>query len=146
MPGGRPSKFREEFTDQVYRLALLGLSDIEIAQFFEVPEQTLYRWDKAHPEFREARARGKIPADGKVARAVFKRALGYSHEAVKIMQYEGNPIEVPYIEHYPPDTQAATWWLKNRQPDKWRDRQELTGAGGGPLVIATGVVRNEDPA
>jgi hypothetical protein len=40
------------------------------------------------------------------------------------MQYEGQPIEVEYIQHYPPDTQAASLWLRNRQPGKWRDVQK----------------------
>lgn len=30
-----------------------------------------------------------------------------------------------YIEHYPPDTTAAIFWLKNRQPAKWRDKKEV---------------------
>ena len=31
--------------------------------------------------------------------------------------------------HYPPDTQAASLWLRNRQPAKWRDRQEVNHTG-----------------
>ena len=53
-----------------------------------------------------------------------QRARGYSHPAVKIMQYEGRPIEVECIQHYSPDTQAASLWLRNRQPAKWRDVQK----------------------
>ena len=34
-------------------------------------------------------------------------------------------VEVPYTEHYPPDTAAAFIWLKNRQSGKWRDRQHV---------------------
>lgn len=144
MPAGRPSLYRDEYVKQVYRLALLGLDDEEIASVFGVVRSTLYDWDAVHPEFYDARARGKIPADAKVAEKLYKRALGYSHDAVKIFQYEGAPVVVPYTEHYPPDTQAASWWLKNRQSDKWRDRQELTGAGGGPVIVRTGVIRNDD--
>jgi hypothetical protein len=62
--------------------------------------------------------------------------MGYTHEAVKIFPSggevedgEGNkvkgPLIVPYQEHYPPDTVAAIFWLKNRQKEKWRDKQEV---------------------
>ena len=39
------------------------------------------------------------------------------------------PVYAPYTEHYPPDTQAASLWLRNRQPAKWRDRQEVNHTG-----------------
>jgi len=32
---------------------------------------------------------------------------------------------VPTVKHYPPDTTAAIFWLKNRQPAKWREKQEV---------------------
>jgi len=41
-------------------------------------------------------------ADAEVAEKLYQRACGYSHPTVKIMQYEGQPIEVEYIQHYPP--------------------------------------------
>ncbi len=136
MPGGRPSSYRAEYVEQVYKLALLGANDDEIASIFSVTAQTLYNWDKLHPEFLASRARGKDLADANVAERLYKRALGYEHDAVKIMQYEGEPVIVPYTEHYPPDTQAASWWLKNRQSAKWKDRHEVTGADGGPIEFA----------
>lgn len=136
---GRPTLYRDAYVDQVYRLALLGLTDKEIAEFFQVSIQTLYNWDEAHPEFLDARARGKAPADAQVAERLYKRALGYSHPAVKIFMPQGapEPVYADYEEHYPPDTQAATWWLKNRQPKKWKDRSELTGPDGAPVQVET---------
>jgi hypothetical protein len=131
MAGGQPTKYRPEFADQVERLCLLGLTNEELASFFEVHIDTLYEWAKVHPEFSEARARGREIADSKVAEKLYRRALGYSHEAVKIVADAKTGAEhiVPYTEHYPPDTQAATWWLKNRRPDKWGDKQEVKHSG-----------------
>jgi len=135
VPAGRPSSYKPDYADQAYRLGLLGLTDEELAAFFGVSHTTIYEWDKAHPEFAESRARGKLPADAHVATRLYQRALGYSHPAVKIFMPAGarEPVVADYIEHYPPDTQAASWWLKNRQPKRWRDRQEHTGADGGPM-------------
>lgn len=134
-PEGRPSSFRPEFVDLAYHLALLGATDKQLADAFGVVEQTVNNWKLAHPEFLESLKRGKDEADAKVAQSLFHRATGYSHPAVKIMtrslgEGEGSVIEeVPYTEHYPPDTTAAIFWLKNRQRGMWRDRQELDVPG-----------------
>lgn len=51
--------------------------------------------------------------------------MGYTHDAVKIFADPKTGAEqiVQYKEHYPPDTVAAIFWLKNRQSKKWRDKQ-----------------------
>ncbi len=138
MPAGRPTLYREGYAQQAYKLALLGMTDAELATFFETSEQTLNAWKKAHPEFLEAITRGKAAADSDVAEKLYRRALGYSHEAVKIFMPAGatEPVYAPYTEHYPPDTQAASLWLRNRQSAKWRDRIEHTGSDGGPFQLA----------
>jgi hypothetical protein len=51
--------------------------------------------------------------------------MGYKHKAEKIMQYEGQVIRAPYVEHYAPDTPAAVAWLSRRQPNLWRERQQV---------------------
>ena len=35
------------------------------------------------------------------------------------------PVIVHYTEHCPPDVGAAFIWLKNRDPDRWRDLQNV---------------------
>lgn len=119
---GRPSPYRAEFAEQAYRFCLLGADDERLATFFGVSRQTVSAWKDRHPEFLDAITRGKAVADAEIAHALYHRAKGYSHDAVKIFQYEGQPVIVPYVEHYPPDTAAASLWLRNRQPAKWRDR------------------------
>ncbi|MDY0071807.1 MAG: hypothetical protein RBR77_04075 [Thauera sp.] len=146
--GGRPTAYREEFNEQAYKLCLLGATDAEMADFFGVSEQTLNAWKKAHGGFLESITRGKLLADATVAEKLYQRAIGYEHEAVKIMQYQGEELLVPYTERYPPDTQAASLWLRNRQPSKWRDKQELehTGKDGAPLIPAIDASKLSDAA
>lgn len=141
MPVGRPTDYREDHPDKAYKLCLLGATDAEMADIFGISQQTLYDWKTAHPEFVEAIARGKAAADANVAERLYQRAMGYSHEAVKIFPgsaESGGPIYAPYTEHYPPDTQAASLWLRNRQSAKWRDKREHehTGADGKDLIPA----------
>lgn len=145
---GRPTEYRDDYPDQARRLCLLGMTDEELAGFFGVDVRTIYRWDEVHPEFCQARARGKEGADGKVAERLYHRALGYHHDDVHISTYEGDVTMTPIVKHYPPDTQAATWWLRNRQPKKWRDKQdiEVTGANGGPVFVIYGERESEDAA
>lgn len=129
LPAGRHTAYKPEYDEQVYKLALLGLTDEELAKFFEVSHTTIYNWDKAFPSFLASRARGRDIADGEVVVKFRERALGYSHKAEKIMiNRSGEIIRAEYTEHYPPDTQAASLWLANRQPSRWRLRPGETDA------------------
>lgn len=144
---GRPTKFDPAFIEQAQKLALMGATDKQMADFWGVSEQTLNAWKHAHPEFLESLKAGKLIADGTVVQSLYRRANGYSHDAVKILQYEGAPVIVPYVERYPPDTTAAIFWLKNRQPAMWRDKVEVDqnhsidaeSLGTTPLELARGL-------
>lgn len=130
---GKPTAYRSEYCDLGKRMAESGATDLEIADVLRITKTTFYRWLAEHPEFREAVKLGKEPADDRVERSLFNRAVGYEFDSVKIMQDKGEPVIVPYREHVPPDPGAAFNWLKNRRPEQWRDRKELTGEGGGPI-------------
>jgi hypothetical protein len=125
MPAGRPTLYKPEYVEQVYKLCLLGATDMEIADFFNVTEQTVNNWKESFPDFFESMKKGKLEADAVIAQKLFHRAAGYEHPEDQIFQFQGQPVIVPTTKHYPPDTTAAIFWLKNRQPDKWRDRQEI---------------------
>lgn len=123
-PVGRPSRYKPEFAEQARKLCRLGATDVELADFFGVDESTITRWKAAHDEFCMSIKDGKILSDAEVADKLFHRALGYCHEAEKIMVVAGQVERVPYIERYPPDTAAAIFWLKNRQRSRWRDKPQ----------------------
>lgn len=127
---GRPSVFKPEYSEQAYHLALLGATDSGIARALGVSDRTVDGWKTAHPEFLRSLKAGKEEADATVAKSLYQRALGYSHPAVKIITVadgnnQGSHVEqVPYTEHYPPDTTACIFWLKNRQREQWRDKMD----------------------
>jgi hypothetical protein len=126
---GRPTLYRPEYAQQAGKLCALGATDVEVADFFGVALATVKKWKNAHPEFVAALNAGKAEADDLVAKSLYQRARGYSHEAVKIMQYEGDVIREQYVEHYPPDTTACIFWLKNRRPHEWRDVHKIEHSG-----------------
>lgn len=135
---GRPTKFKVAFVAQASKLAALGATDREAAEFFEVDEATLYRWKHEHADFCEALKVGKETADARVEQSLYRRATGYAHDAVKIaVNADGKITEVPYVERYAPDTTAAIFWLKNRRPAEWRDvkAQEISGPNGEPVQV-----------
>ena len=125
--GGRPTKYQPEFAEQAYKFCLLGATDARLAEFLDVSESTISLWKLEHAEFSEALKNGKERADTEVAQALFHRAKGYSHPEDKIFCSDGEPVIVPTIKHYPPDTAAAFIWLKNRAG--WRDKQEHEHTG-----------------
>jgi DNA-binding XRE family transcriptional regulator len=122
---GRPSKFDPRMIEEARKLAAFGATDEDMASFWGVTVKTFYNWQKEQPAFLQALKEGKEQPDAEVERSLFQRAKGYSHPAVKIFQYEGKPIEVPYTEYYPPDATSMIFWLKNRRPDRWRDKSEV---------------------
>lgn len=129
---GRRSLYQEEYANQALKLCLLGATDKELAEFFSVSEQTLNKWKKDFPEFLESLKKGKNIADANVASKLYNRAIGYDYEEkhfeTKSSKKDAPPelVEAKRIKkHVPADTTAAIFWLKNRQPEKWRDRKEV---------------------
>jgi len=131
MPAGRPSSYKPEFAKAAEKLAALGATDMEVADFFEVDVRTIYRWKHDHDEFCQALNVGKAKADERVVNSLYQKAVGYEQEAVKIFMPAGSPepVYAPYREKVAPDTTAAIFWLKNRQPEQWRDKVEQHHTG-----------------
>ena len=130
--GGRPTKYKEAFNDQVFEMALLGLSDSQMANILGITEQTFNNWKTEHPMFFESLTQGKENADGKVAKAMYKRALGLTiiEEA---LTKDGQIVQLK--KELPPDTPAAKHWLANRQRKLWANNGESTMYTTEPLII-----------
>jgi predicted DNA-binding protein (UPF0251 family) len=108
-----------------------GLTNDDIAHNMGVSRDTLYRWKKAKSDIYDALKEGRIPADAKVESALHKRATGYmtveEHEEL-IKQDDGSSkmVVVSRIRKFvPPDTAAGIFWLKNRDPEHWREQKEI---------------------
>jgi hypothetical protein len=133
--GGRPSDYKPEYAEQARKFCLLGATDKDLAEFFDVVESTINKWKLDHPEFSESVKAGKIQADAKVAESLFKRATGYVGTKTVTATDKGIITDIREVNDFVgPDTTAGIFWLKNRQKEKWRDKQdhEHSGPGGGP--------------
>ncbi len=125
---GRPTDYRDDFARQAAKLCLLGATDQELADFFDVSVRTIHRWKADHDDFCHSIKAGKEQADDRVERSLYQRAVGYEQEEVKIFMPAGadEPVYAPFTAKVTPDTTAAIFWLKNRRKDEWRDRHDLT--------------------
>lgn len=126
MAGGRPTKFKAEYVQQAAKLCKLGATDRELADFFGVAESTLHLWKLEHPKFSESLKIGKEQADLRVKRSLYARAVGYSHPDVHVSNFQGAVTLTPIVKHYPPDPTSGIFWLKNRDPENWRDKIEAS--------------------
>lgn len=145
MAGGRPSKFKSEYAKQAEKLCNLGATDEDLADFFQVSIRTINNWKSEHPQFLQSLKGGKDQADDRVERSLYQRAVGYTHDSTHFSSFQGSVTETPFRNHCPPDVTAQIFWLKNRKPELWRDRQshELTGKDGGPIQTEEVSARDE---
>ena len=110
---GRKSLFRPECILIAKAAARFGAIEDEIADELKISPGTLDNWKKTKPEFLSALKAGKEASDDRIERSLYQRAIGYSHPAVKVfITRDGKIVEHKYIEHYPPDTTAALFWLE----------------------------------
>lgn len=106
-----------------------GLTDEQLATNIGITAKTLYDWKKKYSNICEVLKRGKDVVDRQVENALLKRALGYEYtettrEAVKDPDTGDVEMRVTkeVTKQVVPDTTAQIFWLKNRKPDKWRDK------------------------
>lgn len=136
MPAGRPPKYKAEYAKQAEKLTLLGATDQELADFFEVDVRTIHRWKAESDKFCHSIKDGKEKSDERVKRALYARAAGYEHDDIDIRVVNNKVVQTPIRKRYPPDTAAAFIWLKNRKSLEWRDKQEIEHSGSVTLAEA----------
>lgn len=140
-PIGRPSKYKPEYAGMAKKLCDgRGATDRELADFFSVAESTLNLWKLEHAEFSEALKVGKDVADDRVERSLYQRACGSSHDDVHISNFQGDVTITPIVKHYPPDTTAGIFWLKNRRKGQWRDKIDHSHTGIPQTAPATIII------
>ena len=122
---GRPTKYKPEFNDLVTKFCMLGATNKNLAKFLEVSVQTISYWLAHDQQFLEAIKEGREFADANVAKAMYHKAIGYKHKEVHVSNYKGEITLTEIEKNYPPDTAAAFIWLKNRNPELWKQQPEV---------------------
>jgi len=136
MGRGRKTLFKDFMFKEGIKLAFHGFTLDQMADFWEVGVTTLRRWLRKYPAFRTALKRAKQEADLKVVKGLYKRACGFkftekTYERI-LIKGNGNgqsdqhqlALVKQIKKYYPPDTAAGFIWMKNREPENWKDVQE----------------------
>ena len=107
-----------------------GLTNEQIAQNIGVSRKTLQEWCVKYGDIGDTLKRGKEVVDRQVENALLKRAIGYEYEEVS-EKYESGMMTEKKItkKRVVPDVTAQIFWLKNRRPDKWKDKQDVEVSG-----------------
>lgn len=137
MAGGRPSEFNKNWNNEDGLLRIAGwardgLTNEQIAENMGIGLSTLYEWQNRYTEFSDALKVSKEIVDRHVENALLKRALGYTYEECtwEPSRDTGEMILTKKIEKQViPDTTAQIFWLKNRKPEDWRDKQQIEHSG-----------------
>ena len=116
---GRPSLYRPEYDDQAHNHCLLGATNAGLAELLDVGQRTIDRWIAEVPSFAKAVRDGRAIADGRVARSLYERAVGYRQAVERIVVLRGEAKKIDATVQHPPDTQACIFWLRNRCRSSW---------------------------
>ena len=131
---GRKSKYNEEILERVKAYARDGFTELEMCKKLNVGQTTFTYWKRLYPALMTALKENKEIVDNQVVGALLRNALGFEYTE-EVVTKDGDVVEVK--KYAAPNTTAQIFWLKNRQPDKWREKREteLTGKNGGPIEV-----------
>lgn len=115
-----------------------GLSNKVIAENMGITEKTLYEWAAKYSDFGDTLKRTKEITVYEVEDAMFKAAKGYFVEETKtITNKDGKTLRIETNKKWiPPNTTAQIFYLKNKDPDNWRERNDLS------LTASNGVLES----
>lgn len=150
------AKYEEWLTEEGLLLiggwARDGLTKEQIAENMGICRDTLWEWEKKYTDISDALKKNKEVADRHVENALFNKATGFTAtdrvvSTKKVVEYANGkkvrettePVVVEVERYYPPDTTAEIFWLKNRKPDHWRDKQNMEVNGEGKVMIVDSI-------
>jgi hypothetical protein len=115
--------------DMIKGWAREGITDKELYEMLGVGKDAFYNWKKDIPEFTAALLEGREKANGELLNRAFMLAMGHTQtvtEPMKVKHGESESIEmVTYEKHIQPNAAMMQFMLKNRMPNRYKDKQEL---------------------
>lgn len=146
MAGGRPTDYSAEIAEAICALITEGVSVRQIGARPDMPDEaTVYRWIAAHDEFRERYARAKEAQADRFAEEIIEIADDGTNDWMLREQGE-ETVEVVNHEHIQRSklrVDARKWLMAKMAPKRYGESVAMTGAGGGPILIVTGVDRGD---
>lgn len=133
---GRPTKYHSRMVKQAYDLcSIFGADDKSLASFFKTSVTSLNNWKKRYPEFLVSIKKGKYEFDSQIVeKALLRRALGYNYvektrKSMRPQVISGVDVVIitkEVTKYVPAEVKACIFWLKNRQPERWREKSGMS--------------------
>lgn len=135
--GAKDSKkeilLQQESLDLLTQCSSKRMTVKEIAKVLEISHSTFYKMYTDYPEFKYAYYKGINSRVIDCINSLERMCTGYYVEEEKITSMGEKTIYKKYI---PPNTNAIIFFLKNRDPENWRDKWDIQIDGGErPVVI-----------
>lgn len=131
-----------------------GLNDLEICDRLKIKKSSYYEYKKKYPEFNEVVRKGKEYADAEVENQLYKNCIGYEYteevqSTKKEVIYENGkrvkeivqPVVIELRKYRPSETNAAKFWLTNREKENWKDKQDVDISTNKPFDVNIKVVK-----
>lgn len=149
-----------DLDDKALKMFSIGCTQKDVAAVYGINETTFRDGLRQHPDLAERIEQAKTEGKRSVILALFKRATGYEHEEAHV---DGKGRTWSLTKREPPNVEALRYWLGNRYPDEWSNRERIeVGAakpdehkslleGVSPAEVATrleriaGLVRQQAP-
>ena len=129
--GGRPSEYKPDYARQAnVACSEMGATDVKLAKLFGVSKQTINQWKQDHAEFKRAVVEGKDIFNSATAETcLLKRVTGYDYKETTMEPDKYGKLAVTKIvkKHIPSDPTSTIFFLKNRDPERWRDVKTIDG-------------------
>jgi hypothetical protein len=136
---GRPSDLDNKVVnDKIMEAARLGMRDVDIAEMIGITQRSLDRWKQRNKEFSLSLKLNKLQADREVENSMYMNALGHTKKVVEQVNSDEGVVELVKEKYFPPHPTSGIFWLKNRQPEKWRDKVEIDQKSEHTIILNTG--------
>lgn len=123
--GSRTKIYTDDHARQAYLLALFGVIEKDMAEFWGIHINTLNDWKVTRPEFRQALNNGGILASVKVAEHFFLNCIDRTVPVEEIHMCKDKVIRVQTTRFIQGDKWAQSRWLAIKHPDKWSEIQRV---------------------
>ena len=124
---GRPTAYRPEFCELAHNYCLLGATNPELAEFLDVGRAPSTTGSRATPRSpRRCTRAGSWPMRGWRAASTSARSAT-SSKVERTVLHDGQERTLTNVVHYPPDTRACIFWLRNRRRATWSEKQARPG-------------------
>lgn len=123
----KKAKVTKEELDEIIRLFAEGYNQSAIARRMNLAQATISRLNKSK-WFKIRTLEAIQSTNGNITNSLYKKATGQavSKKVKEVIDRDGNIVELTEVTQHEPDTNAIKLWLTNRDPENWKDNNQVS--------------------